>query len=187
MVIENDPKQVRYRRMASNMTISGTAVIVFGIWSVLRSILYFSLHHVDLIELVGDEIEDLTEAEHGFLNNYAFLIVLAFLIMELIVRIYVGRSAATDAAAKKKKSPVYIALAAFMGWMFITGFISETVLTFSDSVSDRIIHELTASAVIDAMSGFAFLELAVSSVAARILRKKMLGEGKMIHTAEDKE
>ena len=186
MVIENDPKQVRYRKMANNMTVSGMAVIAFGVWSVLRAILYFVLHHVDLVKLVRDEIGEVTDIEYTFLNNFIFLLVLGFLVTELIARIYVGRSAAADAAARKKKSPVYIFLTIIMGWLCISGFISQIALTFSDDMTERVIEELEASAIMDAISGFALLELAVSSVAARILRKKLRSEGKMIHTSEDK-
>ena len=73
-----------------------------------------------------------------------------------------------------------------MGWLCISGFISQIALTFSDDMTERVIEELEASAIMDAISGFALLELAVSSVAARILRKKLRSEGKMIHTSEDK-
>ena len=67
MVIETDPKQVRYRKMANNMTVSGMAVIAFGVWSVLRAILYFVLHHVDLVKLIRDEIGEVTDIEYTFL------------------------------------------------------------------------------------------------------------------------
>lgn len=185
MTLENDPRQIKYRQMISNMNISGTAVIVFGVWSVLRAILYFVLHRVDLAALLVDGIEEMTNIEHTFMNDFTFLVFQSILVADLAVRVYVGRSAVADAAGRKK-SPFYIFLAFVMGWGLASGFVSEVALSFSDDATEKLMHEMTASAVIDLISCFAFFELGVSSVVARMLRKKLKSDGKMIHTAEDK-
>lgn len=185
MITENDPLQVKYRRMMYNMTISGIAVIGFGAWSLLRMVMYFVFHHVDFVGMVdrqlADELDALGFHSHGIVNVVVLLIFMSFLVLDLILRCYIGRSAITDAAAKKKKTVVYIIFAFVMGAILISGCVTQVGATyFSEKLSERVVYELTTSAVIDFTSGFAFLELAVSSVAARIYRKKLKDCGSMI-------
>ncbi|MBQ6555224.1 MAG: hypothetical protein IJL89_08335 [Firmicutes bacterium] len=185
MITENDPRQINYRHMAHNMTISGIAVIGFGVWSILRAILYFVFHHIDFIAVFDIELAKMLDVAGHYTHTAANVIVLlffiSFLVIELLLRFYVGRSAMIDAAAKKKKSIIYIILALFMGFGLVTDFFTEISKFFSNDLSERIVYEVMASVVIDLTSGFAFLVLALSSIAARIYRKKLRDEGKMVH------
>ncbi|MBQ8942173.1 MAG: hypothetical protein IJ062_10095 [Firmicutes bacterium] len=186
MITENDLYQIKYRRMAHNMSVSGAAVIAFGAWSILRSILYFIFHHIDFITVFDKEsakmLETLGNHIYGALNAAILLFFVAFLVIDLLLRYYVGRSAITDAKASKKKTVLYIILALIMGFGLVTDSVSDIVSHFSDDISEKIVYEVMTSAVIDLTSGFAFLELALSSIAARMYRKKLKAEGKMIHT-----
>ena len=190
MAAENDPRQIKYRLMTHNMTISATAVIAFGAWSILRSVLYFTLHHVDFVAMMDAEFSDnlsqLGENAHTATNIVAYCVFLSFLIFDLLLRLYVGRSAITDAKMRKKKTVLYIIIAIFMGISLVSGFISEVAVSFSDDITERIFSELMASSVIDLTSGFACLELAFSAIAARGYRKKLRAEGKMPIKAGEK-
>lgn len=185
MPVENDPKQIQYRRCVRNVVISGAAVILFGVWSVVKAAFYFSLNRVDLISLLDLEVASLmNEADiqlYSFMNLLCLLIVLFFLGIDIPIRLYVTYSAVTDARGIKKKSFIYIVLAVIMGIGMITGVVQGIRTSASSEIPEQLSRGMATSAAINLTSFLALFVLTVSSIRLRVLRGKLKEEGKQTH------
>ena len=176
-VPKNDPMEIRYRKYAYNMVIGGLAVIAFGVWSVIKTVLYLTLQGMDpeglLEEAFAADFAQWNALQMRIFNVVLAGIIIMVLIFDLLARLYVGRSAIIDAQRKKKKSPLYIILSAYMGFTLLIGLFTGQRTVELDAASQYVKHAITASGIVDVTSFLAFLELTCSSVAARRLRAKI--------------
>ena len=90
--------QVALRRYRDTLRISGLAVIAFGVWTIIKGVVSLILLHIDLAGMLGEDAEGLLAVV--MLPLYLFLVGL--LVAELLMRIYIGRSACAAAAGTKK-------------------------------------------------------------------------------------
>lgn len=185
MAVENDPKQILYRRCARNMVISGGALILFGVWSVVKAAFYFSLNRVDFLSLADPEYS-ISLAQQGdqvySTENFIFLLIILILLgIDIPIRFYIGHSAVRDARGIKKKSVVYIVLAILMGIRMIMEAARGFFRFSSSEIPEEVARGVTTSAVINLTSIMALFVLIVSSIRLRTLRRKMKEEGKQIH------
>ena len=149
----------RIRRLQDTLTVAGFGVIAFAAWSVVKAILLFFL----LDEASQRELLKLSDGVPMQVFYIMFAIV-AF--ADLLMRLYVGRSAQAEGRGKRKGF-AYIVFAALMAIMSIV----SIVLTLLGVSSSPTVVDLIMSVVIEATS-FATLALMIyCAVRLRRLRR----------------
>ncbi len=159
--------QKELRKNESILATSGVAVLAFAIWSIIKIVLYvafspaMSAVEADLTELQGiDEGTVLT----------ILIVIIAVSLVDVGIRIYVGLSARGESKGKKK-TILYLILAIIIAIYSVLNIVSFFQPGYMESVADLII-----TLVVELTSLFAVIELIVSGIKVRSLRKKIAEE-----------
>ncbi|WP_405357361.1 hypothetical protein [Ruminococcus sp.] len=152
-------KERKMRRYQNLLTVSGLGVIIFGLWSVLKTILLLFMKEGILSEIPDDT----------FVRVMFFLILGGILLIDVLIRLYVGLSARAEGFGKKKGYG-YVVIAILMALASLT----SLVLIFFDS-NEQSIWELIVSVIVEATSLVVTIELLVAAFTVKKLKKE-LGE-----------
>ena len=152
-------KERKMRRYQNLLTVSGLGVIIFGLWSVLKTILLLFMKEGILSEIPDDT----------FVRVMFFLILGGILLFDVLIRLYVGLSARAEGFGKKKGYG-YVVIAILMALASLT----SLVLIFFDS-NEQSIWELIVSVIVEATSLVVTIELLVAAFTVKKLKKE-LGE-----------
>ena len=152
-------KERKMRRYQNLLTVSGLGVIIFGLWSVLKTILLLFMKEGILSEIPDDT----------FVRVMFFLILGGILLVDVLIRLYVGLSARAEGFGKKKGYG-YVVIAILMSLASLT----SLVLIFFDS-NEQSIWELIVSVIVEATSLVVTIELLVAAFTVKKLKKE-LGE-----------
>ncbi len=152
-------KEIKMRRYQNLLTVSGLGVIIFGLWTVLKTIL--------LLFLQEDLVDDLPDGL--FYRVLFFTLIGGVLLIDFLIRLFVGLSARAEGFGKKKGYG-YIVVAILIA----IASLASLVLIFFDT-ADRSILELIVSFIVEATSMIATVELLVAAFTVKKLKKE-LGE-----------
>ena len=152
-------KEIKMRRYQNLLTVSGLGVIIFGLWTVLKTILLLFLQ-----EAMVDDLPD-----GLFYRVLFFTLIGGVLLIDFLIRLFVGLSARAEGLGKTKGYG-YIVVAILIA---IASLVS-LVLIFFDT-ADRSILELIVSFIVEATSMIATVELLVAAFTVKKLKKE-LGE-----------
>lgn len=151
--------EARIRRHQDILTCSGYAVILFGAWSIVRMIMIKILDPLELDSLV----ESAGEADDLF-RAVVFAVIIIMLAVDLLFRLYIGRSAIKEGSGEKKKL-TYVILAAAYAAASIWSDVSYLIRSLAGSTS----LEMVGSVIVDLTSCIALLEIVISSLSLRKL------------------
>jgi len=150
--VQGDPAAIRLRRYRNTMTVSGMGTIAFGIWSIIKTMMYFLFDPADIQKLFAD-----TGAEQW--KVFSIIIVFFLLAVDLSLRCFVGLSAAAEGKGKKRGN-LYVIVAMFMTLFSIFSMVSSFIpSTYFFSMTDRII-----TIIVEFTSLMAMLELIISAI-----------------------
>ena len=149
-------KERKMRRYQNLLTVSGLGVIIFGLWSVLKTILLLFMKEGILSEIPDDT----------FVRVMFFLILGGILLVDVLIRLYVGLSARAEGFGKKKGYG-YVVIAILMALASLT----SLVLIFFDS-NEQSIWELIVSVIVEATSLVVTIELLVAAFTVKKLKKE---------------
>ena len=152
-------KERKMRRYQNLLTVSGLGVIIFGLWSVLKTILLLFMKEGILSEIPDDT----------FVRVMFFLILGGILLIDVLIRLYVGLAARAEGFGKKK-GYAYVIIAILMALASL----ASLVLIFFDS-NEQSIWELIVSVIVEATSLVVTIELLVAAFTVKKLKKE-LGE-----------
>jgi len=152
-------KERKMRRYQNLLTVSGLGVIIFGLWSVLKTILLLFMKEGILSEIPDDT----------FVRVMFFLILGGILLIDVLIRLYVGLSARAEGFGKKKGYG-YVVIAILMALASLT----SLVLIFFDT-NEQSLWELIVSVIVEATSLVVTIELLVAAFTVKKLKKE-LGE-----------
>lgn len=152
-------KEIKMRRYQNLLTVSGLGVIIFGLWTVLKTIL--------LLFLQEDMVDDLPDGL--FYRVLFFTLIGGVLLIDFLIRLFVGLSARAEGFGKKKGYG-YIVVAILIA----IASLASLVLIFFDT-ADRSVLELIVSFIVEATSMIATVELLVAAFTVKKLKKE-LGE-----------
>lgn len=145
---------------------SGTGVIMFAVWSLLRTVMTFIISRNTGIDMfLTTDAEGAPELDMLPVMIAIFIFIIA---IELGIRLFVGLSARAEGKGRKK-SMLYIIIACIMIPIYIAaivfGIISATGGTMN--VLDTVI-----SLCVEVTSVLAYIELVVSGIKVKRLTKK---------------
>lgn len=154
-------KEIKMRRYQNLLTVSGLGVIIFGLWTVLKTIL--------LLFMQEDMLDDLPDGL--FFRVLFFVIIAMILLIDFSLRLFVGLSARSEGFGKKMGYG-YIVVAILMALASL----ASLVMIFFDA-EYRSLLELIVSFIVEGTSMIVTIELLVAAFTVKKLKKE-LGEVK---------
>lgn len=156
--------QRELRKYENSLSVSGLVVILFGLWSVLKLGLRLVFSTLGLMNPTEDTIVD-PEIQKGFL--YLAIAILAVLILELGLRLYIGLTARAESRGKKK-TVVYLIIA-----VLLAAYSVYSLVALIRSFAAVDFFESLVSVLVELSGLFALAELIFSSIKVKQIRKKM--------------
>lgn len=174
-IAKNSPDDNALRKARNTLVVTGSSVIAFAAWSILRLILMLSFSG-NVTAAEQEEAQKLTDLVTSSKEMaVAFLIVMGVVfvifVIDFILRLYIGTSARTVGLGKKKKTAYLvfgIILAAFSGLLLGYELFNLPMLLQSDGILGGII-----SMAVEVTSLIFVLELLVAGFRERKLSKKL--------------
>ena len=168
----------KLRKNESNLIVSGFATLLFTGWTVAKTFLTAFLGSEDT-----EMAEELDFAELGELGPAAesvattllvliALIMLAIVILDVSLRIYIARSADAEGKGRKKKSWLYVVFAVILVVINIIN-IAGVWMT----IADQGLFAVVVATLIEVASTAALIEVIVSAVNVKRLRKALAAQG----------
>lgn len=164
----NSP-EAKIRKQQSILISSGTAVILFGVWSIVRIVLLRFIdttHYISYFEL--DNIPDILDISAAQYANIFMVFLVILLFIDLIIRTYIGFSAIKEGQGKYKKHITYIVVAGICAFMSICSDISSVISFIKGDVT----FEWFLSVIIDISIHIATIEIVISAIKLRIYNNK---------------
>ena len=160
------------RKRQSHLTQAGTGVMLFAAWRVISINLYLGFGMIP-VEMIREAAAEFGLNEKFFLI-FLIILVAGVLLWQLSIRMYIGLSATAEGKGKTK------------GWLYlaVTGLVmaAEIQLAWGAFGIDRILTgevlEIYAivstiiSFIMELASAYVLLELLISGVRVKLLRKK---------------
>ena len=169
--LANQPEKIRLRRDENTLSVVGSGVIVFGIWSVVKALLHGNVSYSNMLEVVRLEDAGLEELGFGDLSwvvaAAAVVLVLLVLFLDLAIRIYVGMSARAECKGEKQ-GRAYLVLSVlllFLSGVYICSFVM-VLFSGSDQVMDA-----DAAILVELTSFVTLLQMIISAVRVRRARR----------------
>lgn len=159
---------IELRRRRINLSTLGTGVVAFGVWNVLKTILYIFTSPVSFFDA-----ED--AGAYGavvILIFYAFLGLL--LTLDLSLRLYIGLSARAEGRGRRKGSG-YIIAAAILFAMTAAYYAAAWVTHSNTRLENQAALDYYVSMFVDITAMIMLGDLLYTAVRARKLEKQMGG------------
>ena len=149
------------RRGQNTLFILGGGVITFGVWSVVKMIMYFALDPAKYFHF-----DDIPQEYRLLAMAFAYGIIALIVGLDVGLRFYVGLSARAEARGKKK-SRAYIVVAALMAAGNLLIFLGALFL----AASAANILDTAVSTIVDITAQITLIELVLTARRVQRLRK----------------
>ena len=150
------------RRKQVTLVTLGTGVILFGVWSVVKSLLYFRTNlFADLDTQVEPELLPYMLA--------TVVIVALFVLADLGIRLKIGRRARAEGMGRRQKNG-YLILAALIVLVNIIGDLLGVYYIVKNGVPEQSGLDYVVSVLVDLSSTALLAELIVTALRVRKLR-----------------
>ena len=152
----------KLRRSQVTLVTLGTGVILFGVWSVVKSLLYFRTNlFADLDTQVEPELLPYMLA--------TVVIVALFVLADLGIRLKIGRRARAEGMGRRQKNG-YLILAALIVLVNIIGDLLGVYYIVKNGVPEQSGLDYVVSVLVDLSSTVLLAELIVTVLRVRKLR-----------------
>ena len=181
---KNEPIDTKIRKFRDTLITGGFAIIAFGIWTVIKSIMEAftilrpmlgNMSFEDLTQVQAEQLRELIDSNALFYTLLFF--VLVFLIIDLAVRVYVGLSARAIGLQKKKRNGKERSGIVWLVFGVILTAFGIYSLIVSLTQAEELLHTYSimyfvVSLFVDVTSIFVTAELVVTGFRLRGLTKK---------------
>lgn len=158
----------KIRRHQSILICSGLGVIAFGLWGIVKIIMMWYLDPTAFEELVG--FASLTQEEQIYLT-VIYAVIAVLVAADLLIRVYIGRSAVKEGSGQKKRI-FYVIWTA----VYLFASVGGDIDTLMELPTEHMVESVTAT-VIDLTSCFAMLQIIISSIALRRITARQKNKG----------
>ena len=125
MTVNNSPEKIRLRKYQDTLWIVGRGFILFGLWSAVKSLAAVFLERGRIISQIRETDKDIAAFSDGQILTVFIVITAAILLVDLSLRLYIGRSAIAEGKGTKT-GVLYIPLTAVF---VIVGFANAVYMT----------------------------------------------------------
>lgn len=146
------------RRLQNNLITLGTGVIAFGVWTVIKFILYCVVNSDDLQATVAQDDIDF----------FFSIPLIGFALINLGICCTIGFSARAEGHGKHT-GPAYVVVASINVFFYVAIIALDVALLFFDTDS---LFTVIINFIIDTTSMMIMIEMIVSSIKLRNLRKQ---------------
>lgn len=164
------------RRHQNTLVIIGSGVIMFGLWSVIKTIAFSILNREEVLQMVSGGVAlSETDQKVYLLIYYIFMAIL--LLIDLSFRVYVGRSARREGRGRKRKRDgvAYLVIAALIALFCVIGTVADVMEILDLSSATDNILSLLVSVFIDVTSFITMVELIRAAVRSRQIKRALKG------------
>lgn len=156
--------EARIRKQQAILIYSGMGIIIFGVWSIVRLLLLRYLDAQHFVDMLVPE----NAIEYSDYEWLVLVIVVLMLLIDLMVRTYIGVSAIMEGYGRYRKRCVYIVVAAICAIVSISVDIIEIKSFFTGDTN----FEMFLSAIVDITIHIATIEVVVAAIKLRMINKK---------------
>ncbi len=159
---------IELRRRRINLSTLGTGVVAFGVWNVLKTILYIFASPVSFINTEG-------AGAYGAVVRLIFYALLGLLLaLDLSLRLYIGLSARAEGRGRRKGSG-YIIAAAVLFAMTAAYYVAAWVTHSNTRLENQAALDYYVSMFVDITAMIMLGDLLYTAIRARKLEKQMGG------------
>ena len=151
------------RRKQVTLVTLGTGVILFGVWSVVKSLLYFRTN------LFNDLDTQIEPKLLPYVKLAVVVIVALFVLADLGIRLKIGRRARAEGMGRRQKNG-YLILAALIVLVNITGDLLGVYFIVKNGVPEQSGLDYVVSVLVDLSSTALLAELIITALRVRKLR-----------------
>lgn len=157
------------RKWQNLLVDAGTGVILFAAWSVVRVNLYLAFLPISIKDVY--DVADNLGINKTFFLVFMLVIVAAILLWQLSIRLYIGLSATAEGQGKQK-GYAYLVVAAVL---FVANlqFNWQTYGVNQILAGEGLSIEQIVSLCMEAAAMYVLIELLISGIRVKILKKKM--------------
>ena len=161
------------RRYENTLVIVGTGVIMYGIWSVAKSLFLILQDSSGIIGEFYTSLEErrMSPPEMFMVNVILYSMIGAVLAADIALRLYVGRSARDEGLGKKDKGYGYIVIAGLMTGMTLLSVVISAA-GFRNGIVINDIEEFIITAIVELTSAITLIEMILSALKVKKLRKE---------------
>ncbi len=153
--MDEQERQRLLRKHKDTLYISGTGIMVLGIWTVLQFFIY--------VTMMNREIDDIAKSASDVGADFVYIILLAMTLIEVIMRLYIG-ICARSVAVRDKRHIMYVILAVFV----VIAYLGMIVLAFMD-ISNYSVVRFTATMIVQLTAILVNLQLIYAGIKVRRL------------------
>ena len=173
--VAQQKEKMRLRRDENTLTVVGSGVILFGVWTVVKMVLQ-EINRLPefMAELGADELgfEETGLADMGLDPNLlamavAFTVVIIVFLMDLALRVFVGLSARAEGRGRPQ-GRLYLILAGLLLVLSGLSFVSYVITYFSHS---EYVVDADAAILVELTSFITLLQMIISAVRVRRARR----------------
>lgn len=173
--VAQQKEKMRLRRDENTLTVVGSGVILFGVWTVVKMVLH-ELNRLPefMAELGADELgfEETGLADMGLdpkllATVVAFMVVIIVFLMDLALRVFVGLSAKAEGRGRPQ-GRLYLILAGLLLVLSGLSFVSYVITYFSHS---EYVVDADAAILVELTSFITLLQMIISAVRVRRARR----------------
>ena len=160
--------EIELRRRRINLSTLGAGVVAFGVWNVLKTMLYIFTSPVNFV-VVDDA------GEYGAVVSLIFYVLLGLLLaLDLSLRLYIGLSARAEGRGRRKGSG-YIIAAAVLFAMTAAYYVAAWVTHSNTRLENQAALDYYVSMFVDITAMIMLGDLLYTALRARKLEKQMEG------------
>ena len=173
--VAQQKEKMRLRKDENTLTVVGSGVILFGVWTVVKMVLH-ELNRLPefMAELGADELgfEETGLADMGLdpkllATVVAFMVVIIVFLMDLALRVFVGLSAKAEGRGRPQ-GRLYLILAGLLLVLSGLSFVSYVITYFSHS---EYVVDADAAILVELTSFITLLQMIISAVRVRRARR----------------
>ena len=164
---KKEPGEITLRRNQDTLVIVGTGVIIFGVWSLLKTLFALLLNMGDLYELIKEE-----KSPEG--RIVIFIAVTLVLVIDLAFRVSVGLSAIAVGRGKKSRF-IFVAGALMLAFSSAATVVAQIKGIVTGAEITLISH---VAAAVEFTSLITLTQLINSAMVIRGIRKELKKQGK---------
>ena len=182
---DNSRDAINLRRCLNNLTMSGLAMILLGIWTAIQAVVRALLSREQVVKFMGFSAGDsgLTQQQADDLAYIVFLLAFSFVFVVIfLIHLYIGLNAVREGRGKaRRKKKLYLIIAALIALSKITGHIpvgEAEGVTMEEAPEEEtdlgdIDENKAISFVMDLTVALACIDMLYAAGRSRMLKKKI--------------
>lgn len=167
-----DNMQTELIKHRHTLAVVGLSVIAFGIWSLIKLVLYFVLIE-PIIDTISSNYDDLSNSkiETWILIAITLAIVVLFVLIDLLFRWIVGRKAIKISRGEKEPGVSFFVLSSILLLMDLSELVMGTLSVVGIVPSEKDLYDQISTLLVDFTSVVMLIEMIFAAVMIRKLTK----------------